>query len=61
MERRSKRDGNDVQQSGGFVDSVQKNLFYTRRPSSVTGPGFSLWDFSGFGVFEILDTITRAI
>lgn len=25
----------------------RKNLFYTRRPSSVTGPGFS-----GFGVFE---------
>lgn len=44
---RSKRDGNDVQQGGGFVDCVQKNLFYTRRPSSVTGPGFS-----GFGVFE---------
>lgn len=44
---RSKRDGNDVQQGGGCVDCVQKNVFYTRRPSSVTGPGFS-----GFGVFE---------
>lgn len=34
------------------MDCVQKNVFYTRRPSSVTGPGFSLCDFSGFGVFE---------